>query len=439
MNPNKLSSNNSDEEPEDFSSILKKSTPKAFDFRSLMPEAFFNAEKNEADEDDEEDEKTSKKKKKVAASLKNIFAQKLEHSTEEKENTAQSTNKDRVSNNADGDAANETEEISEASFSDINSTSTYEQQAQAVTEEEHVFVQPEAYQPPAEEDEGVDIEKEDIPKPLEKPRVESPQEEVHIPVPEYAPPIIYTDAVPDLVYEKPTSRSETETVQAETQVENTGVLPALLAFGGAELLSRRRDNNIRESINDLSKKTDQSGHKIQEKISALKGDAESLNSILNRRSEELRQIPETPSIINRPADIKKETSKPLPLFTPESAKIGAKTTNERIKPNVDMQQQIDYSPESEKVPLTEALESSKEKYYKNSTPIIRNQKSSSISNIWSSNSGKTPTKEYSGRSIVQSNIDGNLPKSTEIKSAVGAGVTIAMLILLTFVYIYTKN
>ncbi len=271
----KLSASEDDED--DIGSIIKRSSPEPFDFRSLISEATVFTRHEDEDEDEEEETTEDKKKKKFAQLLKKIFPKSID---EEPALSVEPQSAEELSNPMVPNL--------EYEFSEINSPPAYESEADKQTLPE--------------------IEHEDKPEvPLESQITEinieqfRPIQPVEIPAPITAPPII----AESFNYPAPISSHQelSAPVSKETQiVEKQKPAGALLAFLASEFLSRRRDKKLEKSLKKQSKE-------INNRIEGIKSanaatSLESLSSILRRSnySKESIQNNSQTSVIHEKLD-----------------------------------------------------------------------------------------------------------------------------------------
>lgn len=432
------SSSDTEDDENDLGSILNRSSGRAFDFRSLIREIAILPESEEDDDDSEEGTKEKKKQKKFTLLLKNIFPKSIDElPARSSEAPKPLTSEQQISN-----IVPEKEEV----FSDINTPEAYDVAAEAQT-----ILEPEyEIQEPAEAPE-MEVAKEDKELVEEDAEEDQPANKEN-PVPRYAPPIISEFSLLQPKPELPTP------LPVETAVvEKQKPVGAILAFLGAEFLSRRRDKKLEKSLNKQSKELNARIEAI--KPSAPLAEAESLGSILkrtnysteNRSFQSVARVPEQqitettivknittnqkePTLIQKSISAKPEVTislemSPIPTVRYETTPFNSNFRTEKL-------------PEQLR-PTNEIIDDTTFEA-KNDNKRVNQQNKEAVG-------GGNGTPSYSTQFIYNDLIEPQSTKKTsakrdntsihinDYKKSIQVGTATAILILIAFIIIYTSK
>ncbi len=411
-------------EPEDDSldSILKRSNPKPFSFRSIIPEytLFDKKEESEEDEDDEETLKNSKKQKKFTQLLKTVFPKTIEEGARQTETNVV-------------EKINDHDEI----FSDINTPEAFSEAAGVNTLADIPEVQPEPLidtEPVVQE---IELNQKIQRFPIQE-TLASTQEEVDqlIPVelqqqsidrygdvipPIYAPPIFSEAYMPQ------------STAKPERVVEKHKPVGAIIAFLGAEFLSRRRDKKLERSIKKQSKELNA---KIEDvKVPKREKEPESLASILKRSSyvheagkKNDEQLVGATLAEKTTKHKSAETSKQV--FYQSSIEKDSKQRN--IKNEFASESSIDTHEADQKNKFETKADSSKKDRNKNR---FASMQASFMTNIDQSQNVARRESTDKHPTTNQAKILG----ATDYKRSIETGVGMALIILAIFIVVYTAR
>ena len=456
MNNDKFPRFSEPDEDLDFSSIIKKSSPPAFDFRNLFAENFNRNQEAQKDslEEDEDETTETKKKKRFLILLKKIFPKTLQEESEPKTPILDlGSLRPNISegitdsyNHANIQVQSNEIGVKPEIFSDIDSPEAFQSKAEIESEkdfsiprapneekinEEVAKILPEVVIAPKEIDENIP----------EKPRA-----------PKAPPPIIYVNT-----YSGESPRNDLSPPQERVVIEKHKPIGSALAFIVAEFLSKRRDKKLEKVIKKESKRTDKIIEQINQSLSAR--EPESIDSILKRKTY-IRERPNAPKrtetatimpIINRAQESEPKATESVFQTveslenTPKKEKIYSLNTEKNIhehKPTSYIETPIS-SPEDQLKELESAYLSDKispeNSIYKK--PLTkRGTTYSQVVGLGMSGYESSYRQNKVIQPIEKLPSDYNLPSvnlSHTYKQSIKIGSGMAILILVLFILVYT--
>lgn len=415
------------EDDDSLDSILKRSNPKPFNFRSIIQETtFFN--QNEESEEDEDESKDTKKKKKFTQLLKTVFPKTIEEPT----NTVQ------------GEVIEKIQDHDEI-FSDINTAEAYSEAAGANT----LADIPEVQSEPLAEIKPVVQGIENLHQNLETPATEiqplieedTPKKTTRISTepavstydrtpPVSAPPVFYETYSPKLA------------VKEGSVVEKHKPVGAIMAFLGAEFLSRRRDKKLERSIKKQSKELNSKIEQI--KLKHQPSEPESLASILDRANyvrEPEQKVAEVPTSTKLSEISLRDRNIPEtnPIFYENKVESSKKLTKET-------RDVLEYETVPDKIiQNNEAIVNSPEinvqNNFESKKDLSKNKQSSDRSSINSDNvSNYSPRTSQDAKSEPTKDTyftpQTQLASNTDYKQSIQTGAGVALIILAVFIVVF---
>ena len=434
--------NSSDTEDDEnsLSSILNRSSGRVFDFRSLIRESVTLPEsEDDEDDDSEEGTKEKKKQKKFTLLLKNIFPKSIEEPIVEVPKLPKTPIIEHI---ATPKPVLENEEV----FSDIGSPQAYDQAA----EEQTILEQELIIEHPKEVAKALSPVEDALPI-TENTRAELDQHN-EIPVPQYAPPIVseFSPAQSRIEFSVP-AQEEKITVERQKPVA------AILAFLGAEFLSRRRDKKLEKSIKKQSKEQNAQIEDIKPPGSVAK--TESLGSILKRTNYATehrsfqpvaqapeKQITETtvlknratnqkePTLIQKPISARSEVTRPLEMSQIPTVRYETTPVNTGFR--------VEKSAEQSR-PTVEIIDDTTPEAKTDSKRVNRINKESP----GGSNGAPSYPTSFTYNDLIEPQTKArtsfkrdNVPvHPSDYKKSIQVGAGVAILILIAFIIIYTSK
>ena len=423
MNNDKFPRFSEPDEDLDFSSIIKKSSPPAFDFRNLVAENFNRKQEAQTDslEEDEDETTETKKKKRFPVLLKKIFPKTLQEESEPKTpildlGSLQPNIPEAITDSYNH--ANIQEQSNEIGakpeiFSDIDSPEAF--QSKAEIESEKDFSIPRAPNEEKINEEAV-WKDEEVAKILPEVVIAPKEIDENIPekprAPKAPPPIIYVNT-----YSGESPRNDLSSPQERVVIEKHKPIGSALAFISAEFLSKRRDKKLEKVIKKESKRTDKIIEQINQSLSAR--EPESVDSILKRKTY-IRERPNAPK--------RTETVTIMPIVNRAQESVPKAT--ESVFQTVES---LESTPKKEKI----SYEISKNTYPKSQT----NQPGKTLTSVVSSIQSEQLNKPTTPNNLkIDKKTKQNLINELALyKKPIQFGVGSAILILLAFIIIYISR